>query len=99
MRRQETHQQDSTSITYSEGPGRGTPATTTLLDLITALQECTPNDTELVATVVFLINSGRVRLCGTFAGARIDVAPAAFGLISNHEMSPRERRGKTMDMT
>jgi hypothetical protein len=29
------------------------------------------NDEEVVATVVYLINSGRVRLCGSFAGARI----------------------------
>src|SRR5262245_53153281 len=54
-----------------------TPVTTPLLDLVTALQECTPNDVELVATIVFLVNSGRVRLCGTCAGARIDLASVA----------------------
>jgi hypothetical protein len=51
--------------------------TTTLLRLIIALQECTANDAEVVALAAFLINTGRVRLCGTFAGARIDVSPAA----------------------
>src|SRR5262249_21639653 len=51
--------------------------TTTLLNLITALQEYTANDTEVVAVVAFLINTDRVRLCGSFAGARIDLSPAA----------------------
>ena len=51
--------------------------TSTLLQLITTLQECTTNDAEVVAVVAFLINTGRVRLCGTFTGARIDLSPAA----------------------
>jgi len=34
------------------------------------------DDEEVVATVAYLINSGRVRLCGTFAGAKITLRPA-----------------------
>jgi hypothetical protein len=43
----------------------------TLLDLIRTLNELTDNDQEVVATASYLINSGRVRLCGSFAGAKI----------------------------
>jgi hypothetical protein len=58
-----------------------TPTTTTLLDLIQTVGQCTTRDDEVVATVAYLVNSGKVRLCGNFAGARIDlsvmVAPAS----------------------
>ena len=45
--------------------------TCTLLDLVQQVNEATENDNEAVATITYLINSGRVRLCGTFAGAKI----------------------------
>jgi hypothetical protein len=54
-----------------------TPSRTTLLNLVQAVSECAASDDEVVATVAYLINSGRVRLCGTFAGASIDVSPTA----------------------
>ena len=47
----------------------------TLLDLVQVVNEFARNDDEVVATVTYLINSGRVRLCGTFAGAKIAVRP------------------------
>jgi len=50
-----------------------TPASTTLLDLVQAVSQYTTRDDEVVATVAYLINSGKVRLCGNFAGARIDL--------------------------
>ncbi len=34
------------------------------------------DDAEVVATVAYLINSGRVRLCGTFAGAKVALRPS-----------------------
>jgi hypothetical protein len=46
---------------------------TTLLELIEAIQDGTDDDTEVVATVTHLVNSGRVALCGIFRGARIDL--------------------------
>jgi hypothetical protein len=47
--------------------------TVTLLDLVTAVAEYARNDGELIATVVWLVNSGTVRLGGNFRGARFDV--------------------------
>ena len=51
-----------------------TPRRSTLLDLVQAVTAYANSDTEIVATVAYLINTGRVRLCGTFAGARIDLS-------------------------
>ena len=48
--------------------------TTTLLDLVQAVSEHAHTDAEIVATVAALINSGKIRLCGNFAGARIDLS-------------------------
>jgi hypothetical protein len=44
---------------------------TTLLDLVQVVSEYARTDAEVVATVAALINSGKVRLCGNFAGAYI----------------------------
>ena len=43
---------------------------TTLLDLVNVVRESTRTEAEVIATVVYLVNSGRVRLCGNFAGER-----------------------------
>ncbi len=59
-----------------------TPTTTTLLDLIQTVGQCTTRDDEVVATVAYLINSGKVRLCGNFAGARIDLSVPVPHLLS-----------------
>jgi len=50
-----------------------TPSNCTLLDLVQAVSDFAASDDEIVATVAYLINSGTVRLCGTFAGAKIDL--------------------------
>lgn len=47
------------------------PLECTLLDLVQTLNDITDNDQEVVAAAVSLINSGRVRLSGNFAGATI----------------------------
>ena len=52
---------------------------TTLLDLVQAVSEYAHTDAEIVATVAALINSGKIRLCGTFAGARIGVSSSRSG--------------------
>jgi hypothetical protein len=44
----------------------------TLLDLVTSVSGSARSEAELIATVVHLVNSGAVRLCGTFAGTRFD---------------------------
>jgi len=51
----------------------------TLLDLVNAISQQARSEAEVIATVVSLVNSGRVRLCGTFKGARIDLRPPAAG--------------------
>ena len=42
------------------------------------------SEDEVIATVVHLVNSGTVRLCGNFRGARIDLTafrrPTAFSV-------------------
>lgn len=47
--------------------------TITLLDLVSAIAEQTDSDTEVVATVVHLVNSHQVHLGGSFSGARFDL--------------------------
>jgi hypothetical protein len=47
----------------------------TLLDLVQTLNKLTDDDQEVVALATSLINSGRVRLCGNFAGAKIQLPP------------------------
>ncbi len=51
----------------------------TLLDLVSIVSRYAVSDAEVVATVVHLVNSGTVRLCGNFRGARFDLEgiPAA----------------------
>jgi hypothetical protein len=50
---------------------------TTMLELVTALSKSARTDAEVVSNVAFLVNSGRVLLCGSFKGARIDLVDAA----------------------
>jgi hypothetical protein len=45
----------------------------TLLDLVTAVTDTAASEAEVVATVVHLVNSGIVQLCGNFRGARFDL--------------------------
>jgi hypothetical protein len=45
----------------------------TMLDLVNAVSRSAANDREVVATVVYLVNSGMVQLCGNFRGARFDL--------------------------
>ena len=45
---------------------------TTLPDLVQAVSDSAANDAEIVAMVAYLVNSGRVQLCGNFVGAKID---------------------------
>jgi len=45
----------------------------TLLELVEAVSDYAETDAETVATVVHLVNSGQVQLCGNFSGARFDL--------------------------
>jgi hypothetical protein len=46
--------------------------TATLLDLVTVVSRFSRTEAEVIATVVHLVNSGKVTLCGNFRGARFD---------------------------
>ena len=48
--------------------------TATLLDLVTAVSSSARTEREVIATVVHLVNSGQVTLCGNFRGARFDLS-------------------------
>ena len=48
----------------------------TLLELVDAIADHAPSDAEVIATVVYMVNTGAVRLCGNFKGARFDVVGA-----------------------
>ena len=45
----------------------------TLLELVNAVADYAPSDAEVIATVVHMVSSGAVRLCGNFKGARLDL--------------------------
>lgn len=47
--------------------------TVTLLDLVSAVSEYARSESELIATTVYMVNSGTVRLGGNFRGARFDL--------------------------
>jgi hypothetical protein len=65
---------------------RKTQIQSTLLDLVYSVSVFAKTEAEVVATVAHLVNSGRVRLCGNFAGAKISFdAPRAVD-------PPRTRR-------
>ena len=51
----------------------------TLLDLVSAVPGHAGSEAEVIATVVYLVNSGRVRLCGNFKDARFDLRTLAAG--------------------
>jgi len=70
------------------------PFTTTLLDLVQALSTVTADDREVVATVIALVNSGRVRLGGNFAGATITFSSPVGSLGTPRSQSrPHRDRG------
>src|SRR6266851_8220520 len=59
----------------SHSRAEGTPMapSITLLDLVNADAEHARSEAEVIATIVCMVNEGRVRLCGTFKGARFDL--------------------------
>ncbi len=45
---------------------------TTLLELVRAVSETTDDDTEVVSTIVHMLQTGSVELCGTFRNEPIE---------------------------
>jgi hypothetical protein len=54
--------------TYGESEDGHMPRETTMLELVTEVARDAQSDAEIVETVVALVNSGAVRLCGNFRG-------------------------------
>ena len=48
------------------------PRETTLLEVVRVLGEITTDEHEIVATVVWMLRSGRIKLCGNFRDCRIE---------------------------
>lgn len=48
------------------------PKSLTLLELVGSVCDVTKDDDEVVSTVLQMLRSGRVRLCGNFRGSAID---------------------------
>jgi len=54
-------------------PERSTPVRATLLDLVFAVQEYANSDEEVVQVISHMLESGRVVLCGNFAGRKLEI--------------------------
>lgn len=52
---------------------RTAPGQYTLLELVEAISEVADDDREIVATVVHLLASGQVRLCGNFRDEPVEM--------------------------
>jgi len=62
------------AITESEAAIAHEPLRVTLLELVAAVCDVTDSDTEVVATVLYMLETGRVRLSGSFR----DLPPSVF---------------------
>ena len=58
---------------WSKAEGTAMERNVTLLDLVNAVAEHARSEAEVIATIVWMVNRGHVRLCGTFKGARFDL--------------------------
>ena len=76
---------------WVEAHGKALPTSCTLLELVLSVNNSTTSDVETVAVVTYLINSGRVRLCGTFAGAKISFPPTRPRCNRRRVPDPRAR--------
>jgi predicted nucleic-acid-binding protein len=70
MARRSTAQKTQSPLPEVEGK----VVETTLLELVQTVGELTQDDREVVATVIEMLHSGRVRLIGNFRGQRIAIA-------------------------
>src|SRR5262249_3582853 len=52
---------------------RPMPKDMTVPELVKAVSDHARSEAEVIATVLYLVNSGRVRLCGNFKDARFDL--------------------------
>jgi hypothetical protein len=62
----------------------------TLLELVQNVSASTLTDEGVVTLVAYLVNSGRVRLCGTFAGAKISRCATLFPFLDMLDSQPAQ---------
>ena len=62
----------SAAFTQFRPRTRPEPLAVTLLELVRAVSEVTDDEREVVATVVSLLRSRKVRLCGNFRGHPVE---------------------------
>jgi hypothetical protein len=62
----------TTAIHFPIELGDAEPKNVTLLQLVESICDVTEDDDEVIATVLAMVRSGRVRLCGNFRGASSD---------------------------
>ena len=60
------------SLTREQTPAHREARVTTLLALVRAVSEVTRDDREVVTTILHMLRSGEVRLCGNFRNAPIE---------------------------
>jgi hypothetical protein len=60
------------SLTREHAPPAHETRETTLLALVRTVSEVTRDDREVVATILHMLRSGEVRLCGNFRNAPIE---------------------------
>jgi hypothetical protein len=63
----------------------------TMLELVITVTEHARTEGEAIATIVHMIDSGAVRLCGTFSGARIDLGEVDPARSQTKDNSPVRR--------
>jgi hypothetical protein len=64
-------QANATAVARTRSRGSG-PRPTTLLELVRSISEVTDDDHEIVATVLHLLRTRQVRLCGILRDRRIE---------------------------
>jgi hypothetical protein len=62
----------ATSVIQEQAPMDREARATTLLALVSAVSEVTRDDREVVATILHMLRSGEVRLCGNFRNHPIE---------------------------
>lgn len=58
-----------TATTPMAGRSHAGPMGVTLLELVRAVGEVTPDEQEIIATVLYMLHEGHVRLAGNFRGS------------------------------
>ncbi len=64
----------------------------TLLDLVKTVGQYAETTDEVKAVIAYLVNSGRVRLCGSLAGSTVDLPRPPASISRLEPAAARSRR-------